>query len=201
MTAGLAFREVTKRYGSTPALRDLDLEVHEGELLVVVGPSGSGKSTTLRIAAGLEAVTSGTVHIGDRDVTRMPPKERNVSMVFQSYALFPHLTARDNIAFGLRARRERGGLDERVEAVAEVAGCAAFLDRRPAQLSGGERQRVALARALVREPDVFLLDEPLSNLDARLRVGRARRAEIAAPAARQHDAVRHPRPGRGADDG
>jgi len=168
--AGLSLAGVGKSYGSVLALRGLDLEVAEGELMVLVGPSGCGKTTTLRVVSGLEAATEGSVRIGDRDVTALPPAERNVSMVFQTYALFPHMTVARNVGFGLAAR----GLpsDERrrrVEEAAALVGCGALLDRRPFQLSGGERQRVALARALVREPDVFLLDEPLSNLDAQLR--------------------------------
>jgi ABC-type sugar transport system ATPase subunit len=169
--AGLAFAGVHKSYGEIPALRGLDLEVEDGELLTLVGPSGSGKSTALRLAAGLEEVTRGTVHIGSRDVTRLPPAQRNVSMVFQNYALFPHLSAGENIGFGLRARGvPRAEVARRVAQAAAQAGCASLLDRKPYELSGGERQRVALARALAREPDVYLLDEPLSNLDAQLRV-------------------------------
>src|SRR5688572_29812593 len=171
LMAELRFAGVRKDYGSIRALRGLDLDVADGELIVLVGPSGSGKSTALRAAAGLEDVTDGTIHIGGRDVTRVPPARRNISMVFQSYALFPHLTVAENIGFGLRARGvarvESAG---RVESAAKVVGCGELLERRPFELSGGERQRVALARALVREPDVFLLDEPLSNLDAQLRV-------------------------------
>ena len=166
----LVFNGVTKDYGELRALAGLDLEAADGELLVLLGPSGSGKTTALRIAAGLEDVTGGAVAIGERDVTRLPPAQRNVSMVFQNYALFPHLTVSENIGFGLAARRvPRAEAAERVREAAAVAGCDAFLDRKPFQLSGGERQRVALARAVVREPDVFLLDEPLSNLDAQLR--------------------------------
>jgi multiple sugar transport system ATP-binding protein len=136
-----------------------------------VGPSGCGKSTALRLAAGLEHVTEGSISIGGREVTRLPPGRRNVSMVFQSYALFPHLTVAENIGFGLRARKvSRATAKAKVEEAARVVGCEGVLERKPFQLSGGERQRVALARALVREPDVFLLDEPLSNLDAQLRV-------------------------------
>ena len=169
--AGLRFAGVRKDYGSIRALRGLDLDVADGELMVLVGPSGSGKSTALRAAAGLEDVTDGTIHIGARDVTRVPPAGRNISMVFQSYALFPHLTVAENIGFGLRARGvARAEAAGRVETAAKVVGCGELLERRPFELSGGERQRVALARALVREPDVFLLDEPLSNLDAQLRV-------------------------------
>ena len=148
----------------------IDLDVGDGELLTVLGPSGSGKSTLLRVIAGLEAVTAGRVLIAGRDATNVPPGRRNVSMVFQSYALFPHLTVEDNIAFGLEVRDvPKRDARERARAAAELVGCADHLHRRPGTLSGGERQRVALARALVREPDVFLLDEPLSNLDAELR--------------------------------
>ena len=169
--AELRFAGVRKDYGSIRALRGLDLDVADGELIVLVGPSGSGKSTALRAAAGLEDVTEGTIHIGARDVTRVPPAGRNISMVFQSYAIFPHLTVAENIGFGLRARGvARVEAAGRVETAAKVVGCGELLERRPFELSGGERQRVALARALVREPDVFLLDEPLSNLDAQLRV-------------------------------
>ncbi|HEV2148060.1 MAG TPA: ABC transporter ATP-binding protein [Longimicrobiaceae bacterium] len=153
------------------ASRDLSLEVADGELLVLVGPSGSGKSTVLRMIAGLELPTGGRIRIGGRDVTRLSPQDRDVAMVFQSYALYPHMTVRDNLGFGLRMRKTpEAELRRRVDAVAESLGIAALLDRRPAQLSGGQRQRVALGRALVREPQAFLLDEPLSNLDARLRV-------------------------------
>ena len=169
--AGLRLESVVKAYGEITALRELDLDVHDGELLTLVGPSGSGKSTCLRVAAGLEDVTAGRVHIGARDVTRLPPAQRNVSMVFQSYALFPHLSSGENIGFGLRARGvPRAEVARLVAQAAAQAGCADLLERKPHELSGGERQRVALARALARHPDVYLLDEPLSNLDAQLRV-------------------------------
>jgi ABC-type sugar transport system ATPase subunit len=169
--AELRFAGVRKDYGPVRALRGLDLEVADGELLAVVGPSASGKSTALRVAAGLEDATEGSLHIGGRDVTRLAPSKRNVSMVFQNYALFPHLTVEENIGFGLRARgTPRSETRARSSAAAELVGCGHLLERKPFELSGGERQRVALARALVREPDVFLLDEPLSNLDAQLRV-------------------------------
>jgi ABC-type sugar transport system ATPase subunit len=169
--AELRFAGVRKDYGPVRALRGFDLEVADGELLVLVGPSGCGKSTALRTAAGLEEVTAGSIYIGGRDVTRVPPARRNVSMVFQSYALFPHLTVEENIGFGLRARKvSRSEARGRSRTAAELVGCGDLLERKPFQLSGGERQRVALARALVRDPDVFLLDEPLSNLDAQLRV-------------------------------
>ena len=150
------------------ALRDVDLEVAAEEVLSVVGPSGAGKSTLLRLVCGLARPTTGRVTIDGHDVTRVPPERRPVAMVFQGYALFPHLTARDNIAFGLRVRREPGA-PERVREVADRLGIGDVLDRRPQQLSGGERQRVALARALVRDPRVFCLDEPLSSLDPVLR--------------------------------
>ncbi len=161
---------VRAAHGSHDVLRDVDLAVPRGELLVVLGPSGAGKSTLLRVIAGLHPVSAGTVRIGGRDVTRLAPGERGVAMVFQSYALFPHLTVADNIAFGHRVRgMRRGSARPIAERAARTAGCAHLLDRYPHQLSGGERQRVALARAVVREPAVLLLDEPLSNLDGELR--------------------------------
>jgi ABC-type sugar transport system ATPase subunit len=162
---------VHKRFGETAALDGIDLEALDGELLVVVGPSGCGKSTLLRSIAGLEAIDKGVIRIGDGDVTRVRPAARNVSMVFQSYALFPHLTVRENIAFGLVVREEpKAEVRARVAEASELVGVEELLQRRPYELSGGERQRVALARALVRRPDAFLLDEPLSNLDAGTRV-------------------------------
>jgi len=178
MTApGLELVDVRSAHGRTEVLHGIDLQVAPGELLVVLGPSGAGKSTLLRVIAGLESPVGGRVLIGGRDVTGLRPGLRNVSMVFQSYALFPHLSVADNIAFGLEVRdTPRAVARERALAAAKAVGCERLLDRRPAQLSGGERQRVALARALVREPDVFLLDEPLSNLDLELRV--ETRAEI-----------------------
>jgi ABC-type sugar transport system ATPase subunit len=168
--AGLTLAKVRAGYDGREVLRGVDLTVGADELLVVLGPSGSGKSTLLRVVAGLEPVTGGRVLIGGQDVTSWRPGRRNVSMVFQSYALFPHLRVRENISFGLTVRDvPRAEIPERIERAAALTGCADLLDRRPAKLSGGERQRVALARALVREPDVFLLDEPMSNLDAELR--------------------------------
>jgi len=176
--SALRLRGVGKDFGTVAALRGLDLDIVDGELLAVLGPSGSGKSTLLRVIAGLDPVSGGSVHIGDREVTRLPPGRRNVSMVFQTYALFPHLTVLENVSFGLEVRDvPRGAAREKATAAAGLVGCGHLLGRRPAQLAGGERQRVALARAIVREPDVFLLDEPLSNLDAELRV--QMRAELA----------------------
>jgi sn-glycerol 3-phosphate transport system ATP-binding protein/multiple sugar transport system ATP-binding protein len=162
---------VRRRFGGTQALAGVDLEAAHGELLVVVGPSGCGKSTLLRCVAGLESVDDGRITIGERDVTQLRPAARNVSMVFQSYALFPHLTVRENIAFGLVVREEpKAEVAAKVAEASELVGVTELLDRRPFELSGGERQRVALARALVRHPDAYLLDEPLSNLDAGTRV-------------------------------
>jgi ABC-type sugar transport system ATPase subunit len=168
--SGLRLEGVRAARGGREILHGIDLTVARGELLVVLGPSGAGKSTLLRVVAGLEPATAGRVVIAGRDVTRLRPGRRNVSMVFQSYALFPHLTVAENIAFGPLVRDGgRRRARELAQRAATTAGCAHLLDRRPDQLSGGERQRVALARALVREPDVFLLDEPLSNLDVELR--------------------------------
>ena len=153
------------------AVHDLDLAIEDGEFLVLVGPSGCGKSTTLRMIAGLESISHGTLRIGDRVANGIPARDRDIAMVFQSYALYPHMTVRENMEFALRLRRmDRGELTRRVEDTAELLGLASMLDRRPRQLSGGERQRVALGRAIVRQPAVFLFDEPLSNLDASLRV-------------------------------
>ena len=169
--ADVSLKGVEKRYGSVVVVPHLDLDIADGEFTVLVGPSGCGKSTTLQMIAGLETISSGELHIGGRDVTHLPPKDRDISMVFQSYALFPHMTVRDNINFGLKIRKMPSS--EMKKVVAEVAGrlkIDTYLDRLPKALSGGQRQRVALARALVRRPGVFLMDEPLSNLDAKLRV-------------------------------
>ncbi|MBA3343099.1 MAG: ABC transporter ATP-binding protein [Gemmatimonadaceae bacterium] len=170
--ARIALENVDKVYANGfVAARDLSLEAADGELLVLVGPSGSGKSTVLRLMAGLEQVTSGTIRIGDRDVTDLPPQKRDIAMVFQNYALYPHMTVRENLGFGLSIRKQPAAMiDQRVNVVAGSLGLDALLDRKPAQLSGGQRQRVALGRAIVREPLAFLFDEPLSNLDAQLRV-------------------------------
>src|SRR6266480_3973865 len=171
--ARVELRHLTKGFGAggKPVLQDLSVEVGAGEFFVLLGPSGCGKTTALRCIAGLESPDAGEILIGERDVTSMPPAERDVAMVFQNYALYPHLTARQNIAFPLEMRRvAKSEVARRVEEAAARLGLAELLDRRPAQLSGGQRQRVALGRAIVRAPQVFLFDEPLSNLDARLRV-------------------------------
>jgi ABC-type sugar transport system ATPase subunit len=182
--ARLTLDRVGKRYGAVTALSALDLDVGDGEAMCVLGPSGSGKSTALRLAAGLERVSAGRVLIDGNDVTDRPAAQRDVSMVFQSYALFPHLDVAGNIGFGLAVRKvPKGEIRRRVSAVADLVGCAGLLDRRPAQLSGGERQRVALARAMVRQPAILLLDEPLSNLDPPLR------ADLRVELRRLHDSV------------
>ncbi len=169
--AQVSFDGVTKRFGDTTAVDDLTLQVADGELLVLLGSSGCGKTTALRMVAGLEEVTAGTVSIGEREVNDVDPKDRDVAMVFQSYALYPHLTVAKNIEFPLRQRGvEKEERLAKVRRAAETLGLSTLLDRKPGQLSGGQRQRVALARAIVREPLVFLMDEPLSNLDAALRV-------------------------------
>jgi multiple sugar transport system ATP-binding protein len=174
----VSFSGVTKRFGSTVALNDLSLDIAPGELLVIVGPSGCGKTTALRIVAGLEQTTEGHVLINGEDVTNVRGRDRNLAMVFQSYALYPHLTVENNIAFGLRQRRvERDEIGRRVREVARMLELGDLLKRKPGQLSGGQRQRVALGRAIVRQTDVLLMDEPLSNLDAQLR--QRARAELA----------------------
>ncbi len=175
--AQVRFEHVDKRFESVVALNDLNLEIIDGEFLVLVGPSGCGKSTALRCLAGLEEITSGHIFIGDRDVTEVPPKDRDIAMVFQAYALYPHMSVRENLAFGLKLRNTPNDtINQRVDQAAEMLGLTPLLDRKPKALSGGQRQRVALGRAIVREPQVFLMDEPLSNLDAKLRV--QTRAEI-----------------------
>jgi multiple sugar transport system ATP-binding protein len=169
--ASVTFSHVWKRFNETVAVQDLDIEIADKEFLVFVGPSGCGKSTSLRMLAGLEEISDGEILIGDRVVNNVAPKDRDVAMVFQSYALYPHMTVYDNMAFGLRLRKTpKQIIDQRVREAAKSLGIEQLLDRRPRQLSGGQRQRVAVGRAIVREPAVFLMDEPLSNLDAKLRV-------------------------------
>ena len=169
--ATVRFSGVTKTYGTLPVVTDLDLELPDGSFTVLVGPSGCGKSTTLRMLAGLESVSSGTISIGGRDVTALQPRDRDIAMVFQNYALYPHLSVAENIAFPLRATRtpRREALARAAE-IGESLGLSALLGRKPKDLSGGQQQRVAIGRAIIREPSVFLFDEPLSNLDAKLRV-------------------------------
>src|SRR5213596_3762687 len=158
--------------GGVVAVDGVSLTIGSGEFLVLVGPSGCGKSTLLRMIAGLEEVTSGTIFIGERDVTDLPPRSRDIAMVFQNYALYPHMTVRENLGYGLKVRRtEKREIARRVDEVAKLLGLDELLERRPGALSGGQRQRVAMGRAIVREPQAFLMDQPLSNLDAKLRVG------------------------------
>ena len=169
--ANVVLEDVTKKYGNIIAVNDANLQIQDKEFVVFVGPSGCGKSTTLRMIAGLEDVTEGNIIIDDMDVTDLPPKDRDIAMVFQNYALYPHMNVYNNMAFGLKLRKfPKDDIDKRVKQAAAMLGIEQLLDRKPKQLSGGQRQRVALGRAIVREPKVFLMDEPLSNLDAKLRV-------------------------------
>jgi multiple sugar transport system ATP-binding protein len=178
--AEIVLDHVSKVYtsGGSSAVSDLNLAIEDGEFIVLVGPSGCGKTTALRMVAGLESITDGTISIGDRVVNTVPPKERDIAMVFQNYALYPHMTVYDNMAFGLKLRKlSKDEIDRRVREAAGILGLEEFLERKPKALSGGQRQRVAMGRAIVREPKAFLMDEPLSNLDAKLRV--QMRSEIA----------------------
>jgi len=169
--AQVALRNIVKMFDKTPAVQGIDLDIADREFIVLVGPSGCGKSTTLRMIAGLEEATSGEIFIGDQLVNDVPPKDRDIAMVFQNYALYPHMTVYENMSFGLRLKKfPKQEIKERVEAAAQILDITPLLDRRPKQLSGGQRQRVAMGRAIVRNPKVFLFDEPLSNLDAKLRV-------------------------------
>ena len=175
--AAVTLKRVKKNYGTTTVVHGVDLEIKAGEFVVILGPSGCGKSTLLRMIAGLEAITEGEISIGSKIVNTLEPRERGCAMVFQNYALYPHMTVAENIGYALKvAGLGKAERMARINAVAEILGLEEFLDRKPIQLSGGQRQRVAMGRAMIREPDVFLYDEPLSNLDARLRV--AMRAEI-----------------------
>src|SRR5499426_1943804 len=169
--ARVLLRNLNKMFDGVHAVKDVNLEIRDKEFVVLVGPSGCGKTTTLRMVAGLESITSGDVLIGDTVVNNLPPMDRDIAMVFQNYALYPHMTVYDNMAFGLKMRKfERTEIGKRVQEAAEILGIQSLLKRKPRQLSGGQRQRVALGRAIVRHPRVFLFDEPLSNLDAKLRV-------------------------------
>jgi multiple sugar transport system ATP-binding protein len=175
--AGIAFESVSKRYGDVAVIANLSLDIKDGEFMVLVGPSGCGKSTALRMIAGLETISDGSLKINGKVVNDLKPKDRDVAMVFQSYALYPHMSVRQNVAFGLEVRKmPRAEIDKRVGEASALLGLDPYLDRKPKALSGGQRQRVALGRAIVRDPSVFLFDEPLSNLDAKLRTGM--RAEI-----------------------
>jgi multiple sugar transport system ATP-binding protein len=169
--ASVAIRDVRKAFGATSVIHGVDISIGDGEFVVLVGPSGCGKSTLLRMIAGLENITAGEIRIGERVVNHVPPKERDVAMVFQNYALYPHMTVADNMAFSMKLRgAPKNEIDERVNRAAAILGLSQLLQRFPRQLSGGQRQRVAMGRAIVRDPQVFLFDEPLSNLDAKLRV-------------------------------
>jgi sn-glycerol 3-phosphate transport system ATP-binding protein/multiple sugar transport system ATP-binding protein len=175
---------VTKTFGAQPVLRGVDLDIPERSFAVLVGPSGCGKSTLLRLVAGLETADTGSIALADRDVTHLPPRDRDVAMVFQSYALYPHLSVRDNLAFGLKLRGAAPGeIEQRIQEASAMLGLGELLDRLPKQLSGGQRQRVAMGRAIVRRPSIFLFDEPLSNLDAALR------AEVRVDIRRLHDRI------------
>ena len=200
--AAITMRRVTKSFGPVHVIKGVDLAIEPNEFVVFVGPSGCGKSTLLRLIAGLEDITSGELMIGNEIVNDLPPSERGISMVFQSYALYPHMTVKDNMGFGLKlAKVDPVAAEERVQNAARILQITHLLDRKPKQLSGGQRQRVAIGRAIVRDPRVFLFDEPLSNLDAGLRV--QMRIEIAKlhHEPRRHHDLRHPRPGRGHDPG
>ena len=183
--ASVSLRKLDKSYGAARIVKGIDLEIADGELVVLVGPSGCGKSTTLRMVAGLESITSGEIRIGDRVVNALPPRERDIAMVFQDYALYPHKTVRENMGFSLKVRGIGAAeADKRILQAAEMLGIAHLLDRRPGQLSGGQRQRVAMGRAIVRRPQLFLFDEPLSNLDAKLR------GEVRTEIKRLHQTIR-----------
>ncbi|KXF75518.1 sugar ABC transporter ATP-binding protein [Paramesorhizobium deserti] len=175
--AAVNFVDVRKSFGAVPIIKGVDIEIDDGEFVILVGPSGCGKSTLLRMLAGLENITAGEIRIGNRVVNTVPPKDRDIAMVFQNYALYPHMTVANNMAFSLNLKgTSKEEINKRVKGAAEILGLSRLLDRYPRQLSGGQRQRVAMGRAIVRDPQVFLFDEPLSNLDAKLRV--AMRAEI-----------------------
>ncbi len=175
--SSVTLKNVCKKYDSKVVIDNIDLEIRDKEFIVLVGASGCGKSTILRMIAGLEEISGGDIYIGDKKVNDIPPKDRDIAFVFQSYALYPHMTVRENIAFGLKMRKiDKATIEKKVQEAAEILDLTEYLDRKPKQLSGGQRQRVALGRAIVRNPKVFLMDEPLSNLDAKLRV--QMRAEI-----------------------
>ena len=198
----VSLSNVVKDYGKHRAVYGIDLEIHDGEFVVLVGPSGCGKSTTLRMIAGLEDISGGEVTIAGRVVNDLPPRERNISMVFQNYALYPHMTVRENLGFSLKiAKKDDATIVKAVEEAAGILGLNDLMERKPAELSGGQRQRVAMGRAIVRHPDVFLFDEPLSNLDAKLRTQmRVEIKKLHQKVGNDHH-LRHPRSGRGDDAG
>ncbi len=201
--AQVTLTNVTKIFpGGVKAVDGINLAIRDGELLVLVGPSGCGKSTTLRMVAGLEELSGGEIAIDGRVVNDVPPKDRDIAMVFQNYALYPHMSVYKNMAFSLKLRKmPRREIDVRVREAAKVLGIAELMERKPKELSGGQRQRVAVGRAIVRQPKAFLFDEPLSNLDAKLRVEmRMEHQAAASPTGHDHD-LRHARPGRGDDAG
>ena len=194
--ASVEYKHVFKRFGEVTAVNDLNIEIEDKEFLVLVGPSGCGKSTALRLLAGLEEISEGEIMIGDKIVNDVAPKDRDIAMVFQSYALYPHMSVYDNMAFGLKLRKyPKEEIKRRVQVAAEILGIENLLDRKPRQLSGGQRQRVAVGRAIVREPKVFLLDEPLSNLDAKLRVQTRSQITKLHQTIANHFHLRNPRPG------
>ncbi|MCJ8311255.1 MAG: ATP-binding cassette domain-containing protein, partial [Rhizobiaceae bacterium] len=169
--ATLSLQNVKKRFGTTEVIHGVDVDINDGEFIVIVGPSGCGKSTLLRMVAGLESVSEGEIQIDEQRVNEKEPMDRDIAMVFQNYALYPHMSVRQNMAYGLKiAGKPKAEIDQRVDEAAQLLQLESYLDRKPRQLSGGQRQRVAMGRAIVREPSVFLFDEPLSNLDAKLRV-------------------------------
>ena len=199
--ADIKLHDVTKRYADgTEAVKKMNLEIKDGEFMILVGPSGCGKSTALRMIAGLEDISEGEMLIGDKVVNNLAPRDRDIAMVFQNYALYPHMTVRENMGFALKlAKVDKAEIDKKVEDAAKTLDLTDHLDRKPSNLSGGQRQRVAMGRAIVRDPQVFLMDEPLSNLDAKLRV--QMRTEVSRLQKRpvDDDGLRHPRPDRGDD--
>ena len=202
--ATVTFDEATRIYpgNPVPSVDKLNIEIEDGEFLVFVGPSGCGKSTSLRMLAGLEEVNGGRILIGDRDVTNLSPKDRDVAMVFQNYALYPHMTVADNMGFALKiAGVDKGEIRKRVEEAAKILDLTPYLDRKPKALSGGQRQRVAMGRAIVRSPQVFLMDEPLSEPRRQAARSDAHADRLAPASPRRHHRLRDPRPGRGHDDG
>ena len=191
--ASVSINNVQKAYGAFAALHNVSIDIQDGEFVILVGPSGCGKSTLLRMIAGLESISGGDIRIGPKVVNNMPPKERDIAMVFQNYALYPHMSVAENMGFSLKLKKTpKAEIDTRVNHAAEILGLQRLLDRFPRQLSGGERQRVAMGRAIVRYPQVFLFDEPLSNLDAKLRVD-ANRDQSSAPTPENHHRICYPR--------